>query len=126
MLSIGTDARPRARCAPPTTRASIAMSSIARTTRGRDDASTARAKGVDEETALPLWTRFLCELRGELSAESIAVRSHTWREIDIVSSLVRKVAGRTTGTVKIGRVFTAANERGLRGARGRGDGRFRR
>ena len=79
---------------------------------GRDDASTARAKGVDEETALPLWTRFLCELRGELSAESIAVRSHTWREIDIVSSLVRKVAGRTTGTVKIGRVFTAANERG--------------
>ena len=45
---------------------------------GRDDASTARAKGVDEETALPLWTRFLCELRGELSAESIAVRSHTW------------------------------------------------
>ena len=79
---------------------------------GGDDASTARAKGVDEETALPLWTRFLCELRGELRADSIAVRSHTWREIDIVSSLVRKVAGRTTGTVKIGRVFTAANERG--------------
>ena len=77
--------------------------------RSRDaDASTNGA--IDEEANLPFSVKFLCELRGDLRAESLAVGSHFWRETDIVSSLIRQMKGSRPG--KVGRVFTAANERG--------------
>jgi hypothetical protein len=55
-----------------------------------DDDDDARAGGgVDLETCLPLWTKFLLELAPELREDAVRVREHAWRETEIVSSLTR-------------------------------------
>ena len=83
---------------------------------GDDGADDARAGGVDLETCLPLWTKFLLELVPELREDAVRVREHAWRETEIVSSLTRRAIGGAGGGegggARVGRVFTAANERG--------------
>lgn len=79
---------------------------------GCDDVLMVCVKGVDEEMVLLFWMCFLCELCGELSVEFIVVCLYMWWEIDIVFLFVCKVVGWMMGMVKIGRVFTAVNERG--------------
>lgn len=81
-----------------------------------DDDERARAGGgVDLETCLPLWTKFLLELAPELREDAVRVREHAWRETEIVSSLTRRAigSGESVGA-RVGRVFTAAMNAGAR------------
>ena len=67
---------------------------------------------ADAERALPSWVRVVArDVRAALREGACEARTHRWRETDVVGALVRAVR-RGAGDRGVGRVFTAANERG--------------